>query len=119
MLNFNRNNKLEKEYSFDGHLYNDNGVINDLKAGDGIYTSNDLFLNPKNTNVSYIMKSTSFKYENELTQQISVNKWTVKIGCKIRHVRSGYTTLLGLDCSRVAGGCIEFYDCEVTVEYSW
>ncbi len=41
LLNFNISNKLETEYYVDGHLYNDSGEKNDLKSGDGIYTSVD------------------------------------------------------------------------------
>lgn len=118
LLNFDQNNNLAKEYNVQGHLFTDDGQKNDLKANDGIYTSVDLFKNSKEDEKNYLMKSDSFKYEDELAQYISVNKFGVKVGCKVRHVRSGYS-LLGIDCSRCIGGCIEFYDCEVTVSWDW
>lgn len=118
LLNFDKNNKILAEYNVDGHLYVDNGEKNDLKAGDGIYTSTDLFPNPKKTNVSYLMKSDSFMYQKEL-ESLSNNKVGISVGCKIRHVRSGHTTIFGLDCAHVLGGCIEFYDCEVSLELEW
>ncbi len=64
------------------------------------------------------MKSDLFKYNDELSNQINQNKVSIKIGCKVRQVRSGYS-ILGIDCAHSIGGCIEFYDCEVSVEFSW
>lgn len=119
LLNFNKDNKLSKEYCVDEHIYTDDGEKNDLKAGDGIYTSIDLFENLKEEKPNYLMKSEAFEFNDELEQQISTNKWVVKIGCKVRHVRTGYTTILGLDCAHVLGGCIEFYDCEISWHYEW
>ena len=120
LQNFDKNNKLLTSYAVEGHIFTDDGSVNDVKAGDGIYTSIDLFPNLKSGTAitSYLMKSDLFKYNNELTNQTSQNKVSIKIGCKIRHVRTGYS-ILGIDCAHSIGGCIEFYDCEVTFEISW
>ena len=46
--NFNPNFNLESTYIVDGYDYTDDGKINDLVAGDGIYTSVILLPNLKN-----------------------------------------------------------------------
>lgn len=107
--NFNPNFNLESTYIVDGYDYTDDGKINDLIAGDGIYTSVILLPNLKNNalqnKTSQIQKSiisSKFKYNNQLL--------TSKIGitCKMRITRKG-KSWFGFSCS---GGCIELYDCE-------
>ena len=112
--NFNPNFNLESTYIVDGYDYTDDGKINDLVAGDGIYTSVILLPNLKNNisknNTSQLHKcivSSKFKYNNQLI--------TSKFGisCKMRITHSG-TSWFGNSCR---GGCIELYDCEVELAF--
>jgi hypothetical protein len=112
--NFNPNFKLESTYVIDGYDYTDDGKINDLIAGDGIYTSVILLPNLKNdksqSNKSQIhngIVSSKFKYNDILLAS------KVGVSCKIRITHSG-SSWFGNSC---AGGCIELYDCEVSLEF--
>lgn len=108
--NFNPNFNLESTYIIDGYDYTDDGKINDLVAGDGIYTSVILLPNLKNNTSKNVISQThksivssKFKYNDKLL--------TSKIGitCKMRITYKG-ETLLGFSCK---SGCIELYDCEL------
>ena len=92
-------------YVIDGVEYTDTGKYNDLKAGDGIYTSVKLFPNPKSQVSAYLI-SDDFKYTTQLNNVAS----KIKIGCKVRHVRTG-TTILGDSCAKNCCCCLELYDC--------
>lgn len=108
LKNFNPNFNLESTYIIDGYDYTDDGKINDLIAGDGIYTSVILLPNLKNNTsknstpqVFKSIVSSKFKHNDQLL--------TSKIGisCKMRITHSG-TSWFGNSCR---GGCIELYDC--------
>lgn len=113
--NFNPDFKLESTYVIDRYDYTDDGKINDLKAGDGIYTSVILLPNltinksqgNKTTQIHKGIVSPKFKYNDK--------SHTSKVGitCKMRITHSG-DSWFGNSCS---GGCIELYDCEFTLEF--
>lgn len=103
--------KPTEQYIIDGELFTDNGKYNDLVSGDGIYTSSELRPNlPKEVDPSnkYFV-SENFNYNNQLSRW----KPTFKISCKFRYTTQG-TTILGFSCE---SGCIEFYDCEASIEW--
>jgi hypothetical protein len=111
IINFDQNYKVIDTYVIDGVEYTDTGKYNDLKAGDGIYTSVKLFPNPKSQVSAYLI-SDDFKYTTQLNNVAS----KIKIGCKVRHVRTG-TTILGDSCAKNCCGCLELYDCEISWEF--
>lgn len=116
LVSFDKSYKLMNSYVLNGVDFTDDGKNNDLIAGDGVYTSVELLPNlERKTDLSGVyFVSDNFKYLDTLT----LSKVKVKIGCKIRHVRSGIS-LLGTNCATNCCGCTEFYDCEVSVEIEW
>ncbi|HLP63210.1 hypothetical protein [Flavobacterium sp.] len=115
LSNFNESYKLLSVYVLNGVDFTDDGKYNDLRAGDGIYTSVQLLPNPRGTSsVGSYLISDDFKYMENLISSTS----KIKIGCKIRHVRSGFS-ILGTNCATNCCGCTEFYDCEISIEIEW
>ncbi|MBP9793713.1 MAG: hypothetical protein KBC56_06915 [Flavobacterium sp.] len=116
LVNYESAYKLLPYYVLNGVDFTDDGKYNDVIAGDGIYTSVELLPNVKSkTDLSEIyLMSDKFRYGDNLTSA----KGKIKVGCKIRYVRKG-KSLLGDDCATNCCGCIEFYDCEISIEFEW
>lgn len=102
--------KLQSTYSFNLVDFTDDGKHNDLKAGDGIYTSVYIAAKPNWTIPKKAIITEKFTQNDNLKKWIETNRpgWGLTIHCKMRYVYTG-TTILGFSCS---GGCIELYDCE-------
>ncbi|MFY8186923.1 MAG: hypothetical protein ACOVLC_03075 [Flavobacterium sp.] len=124
LKDFSENIVFNEAYNIDGVEYSDNGRFNDEVANDGIYTSvesyriiqNDNNIDVMNTTI--VNKSESFQYGEELNNYIHTPnaKTKVKFGCKVRTVTCPETSWLnncwfGSPCT-----CIEFYDCEASIE---
>jgi hypothetical protein len=111
IANFDANYQVVDSYVINGSTYNDDGKNNDIKAGDGIYTSIELFENLKNSNVKPVaFASDSFLYASNLS-----SKFGLTITCKLSFTRSG-TSALGFSCRT---GCIVVSDCEASFEFSF
>ncbi len=131
LVNFNNNINLEKEYTIDFIQYNDDGKFNDKVAGDGIYTSVQTFskefqeINPELNEIIY-NRGELFKYSDKLTTLLnekineqqslkSTAKITIKFGCKLRRAECPeYKSCwpFSSPCT-----CIEYYDCEGSIEW--
>lgn len=112
--NYNPDYIVDSIYIINGVDFTDNGLVNDVKAGDGIYTSVESLPNLKITSKKAGKKaifSNSFKYKDKFANQSVASKFMIT--CKMRVVHSG-KSLLGFSCK---GGCIELYDC--SVEMGW
>lgn len=116
LVNYDSSYKLLQSYVLNGVDFTDDGKYNDVQAGDGIYTSVELVpnLQSKTDLAGIYLISDKFRYSDSLTSA----KGKIKVGCKIRYVRKG-KTLLGDDCATNCCGCIEFYDCEISIELEW
>lgn len=110
IMNFDKNYQILDSYAIDNIDFNDDGKNNDLRAGDGIYTSVESYQNLKdNDNAKvYVFASKNFKFEPQLNAQ---NKFG--ISCHISITHTG-TTILGNSCRR---GCILLSDCEISFEF--
>nr|WP_314494659.1 hypothetical protein [uncultured Chryseobacterium sp.] len=121
---FSGNIQLNEAYQIKGIEYNDNGKFNDKVANDGIYTSVESFKikNKEEVLNSFIVnKAESFKYETALSEYMTdVNgKRSIKFGCKVRNIKcpqtSWYNTCIwGSSCT-----CVDFYDCDISVEFEF
>lgn len=108
MINFNASNyRLLNSYVLQGYTYTDDGKNNDVRSGDGIYTSVELFENLKSSK-QFAFAAKEFLYTSELVSKISIG-----ISCKINITYSG-TSLLGFSC---ATGCIYFTDCSLEIGF--
>jgi hypothetical protein len=105
--------KLLPWYSFNQVDFTDDGKYNDLKAGDGIYTSRYASVNPKHRFPNHAIVDERFTKMEALNSWITTNRPGIGIGirCKFRWVTTG-TSWFGNSC---AGGCIEVYDCELDI----
>jgi hypothetical protein len=127
VVDFSESIDLHEAYMIDDLEYSDNGLYNDEVANDGVYTSVQKYRivnqesNKTNVlNTQIINKSDNFKYEKNLTDYLNKNgiasKTTIKFGCKVRTVTCPETSWwndcwFGSPCT-----CIEFYDCEASIE---
>lgn len=114
---FNPKYKLLPTYAINLVDFTDDGKHNDMRAGDGVYTSVQLITKPNDTKVPNLaIFSDKFIFTNDLMKFAEANRpgLSITVHCKMRIVYTG-TTLLGFGCS---GGCIELYDCDITVGYN-
>lgn len=113
--------QLNEAYQINGIEYNDNGKFNDKVANDGIYTS-VLSYKVKNQadliNNIIVNKAELFNYEAALSDYLTKinSKRGIKLGCKVRNIKcpqtSWYNTCIwGSSCT-----CVDFYDCELSIE---
>lgn len=131
LKSFDSNFDLSPVYKFDGIEYCDNGLFNDEVAGDGIYTSVKTFnyASRKNSYKGIIInKSEKFEHTEKLNEFLLANysnnnstlqtkagaKLKVKLGCKVRLVDCPNTDWY--NTSFFGEPCVEFYDCEASVE---
>lgn len=118
---FSGNVELNEAYKINGIEYNDNGKFNDKVANDGIYTSVESYkiINSEDVLTSLVInKAESFDYDEALSDYLSDtnSKRKIKFGCKVRNIKcpqtSWYNTCIwGSSCT-----CVDFYDCEFSVE---
>jgi hypothetical protein len=127
LVSFDENVPISSEYYIDGIQYTDDGQFNDSVAGDGIYTSIQIylvsadFLELKNSLGNAILhKGYNFKYEAELEKYLNAKfpeKASVKFGCKVRLVTCSETNWWNV-CWPLPSPCtcVEFYDCYTEIE---
>lgn len=118
---FSGNIQLNEAYQINGIEYNDNGKFNDKVANDGIYTSVESYkiINHEEVmNTIIVNKAELFNYEEALSKYLTdINgKRVIKLGCKVRNIKcpqtSWYNTCIwGSSCT-----CVDFYDCELSIE---
>jgi hypothetical protein len=127
VIDFSESIDLHEAYMIDDIEYSDNGLYNDEIANDGVYTSVQKYriVNQESNktnilNTQIINKSDNFKYDKDLNNYLNKNgvasKTKIKFGCKVRTVTCPETSWwndcwFGSPCT-----CIEFYDCETSIE---
>lgn len=124
LVTFDKDYKLLPVYKFNNIEYSDNGEFNDQIAGDGIYTSIENFniatediYNGVEVNVGE-----TFLYKDQLIDLVKNDylnrgikpKAVIKFGCKVRIVKCPNTSWY--NTSIFGEPCVEFYDCEASVE---
>ena len=130
VVDFSESIDLHEAYMIDDIEYSDNGLFNDEVANDGVYTSVQKYriVNQERnkTNVlstQIINKSDHFKYEESLNDYLNKNvldeKIKIKFGCKVRTATCPETSWwndcwFGSPCT-----CIDFYDCEASIEVEY
>ncbi|WP_172917240.1 hypothetical protein [Capnocytophaga canis] len=131
LKSFDSDFKLSPVYKFDGIEYCDNGLFNDEVAGDGVYTSVQKFNSLPERNLDSditINKSDKFQHSEKLNSFLQANytnndnniyaklkpKLSIKFGCKVRLVDCPNTHWY--NTSFFGEPCVEFYDCEASVE---
>lgn len=136
--NFNPDFSLIDEYVIDGVKYTDNGEFNDEIAGDNVYTSinkTDISHLLKNVNDSDVVNfSPNFRFKSELQEELKTmyqldkneSNYSQKVegkiafGCKVRLITCPETGFwdtcwpLSSPCT-----CVDFYDCEASIELSF
>lgn len=130
--NFSNDFALNSEYYIEGIQYTDNGEFNDEIAGDGLYTSIQTFSidsHKSKNSLDELSYGQDFKFDEELKLYLQ-SKYgsqsgsfsnrgggTIKFGCKVRTVTCPETSWwnscwpLSSPCT-----CVEFYDCEASIE---
>lgn len=108
--------KLLPRYVFNGVDFTDDGKYNDVKAGDGIYTSGYASMKPEHSFPNNAVVDEKFTKIDQLNAWIHANRFGFGVGinCKFRIVYTG-TSWFGNSCS---GGCIELYDCKIDLGIS-
>ena len=131
LSDFAKTSTLPKIFGLDTDIFKDDGLGNDLKAGDGIYTS-EAVLNHSNevkfTNYSsksateFVFASDEFKYVDQLKHTSSANAkeagGEISIGCKIGFM----TCSQGATCNACYfynATCFYLYDCEFKISIIW
>ncbi|MGI9526836.1 MAG: hypothetical protein ACR2MS_06990 [Weeksellaceae bacterium] len=132
--NFSNDFVLNSEYYIEGIQYTDNGEFNDEIAGDGLYTSIQTF--PKDSRKSKnsldkLSFGQDFKFNKELKRYLK-SKYGGQSGSNSRLPESGGKMKFGYKVRTIACPetgwwnscyplsspctCVEFYDCELSVE---
>lgn len=138
LKDFSNGVEMRPAYMIDNIEYCDNGKYNDEVSGDGVYTSVEKFSNDEKKSGDdfegvIIHKSDDFKFEKDLKDYLKTNISTnsseklansgpslsIKLGCKLRTVTCPETSWLnscwfGSPCT-----CIEYFDCEGEVVFTW
>jgi hypothetical protein len=134
--NFNSDLVLKTQYYIDGIQYTDDGQFNDEIAGDGLFTSIQTYLSKNlksGNNQDELNLGQNFKFNNELKSFLKekydyntttnnsgksvARKSKIKFGCKVRTAECPETSWwnscwpLSSPCT-----CVEFYDCEASIE---
>ncbi len=130
IINFSENDWSVKEFGFDGTLFEDNGLGNDLIANDGIYTSKETFYfnnkiqynssEPIRSIMGYVITDPLFKFDKDLQKIINENsrnngKFKAEITCDVEICSTGCIA----DAIWDGFGCICFSNCSVTVGFEW
>ena len=142
LKDFKRTTAIPELFEFDNTIFSDNGYGYDKRAGDGLYTSTDIFLH--NNQVPYKQTDTeisvtnnsivdkTFLYKNELSNYLknyptSGAKFTIKYDCDIWmcscntcSCKTCWTPILGPNGSviGVVRHCLKIKNCHFEVTWS-
>lgn len=101
LKSFDNKYRLKEAYKINDIEYSDNGKFNDLIAGDGVYTSVNVFDSPKKSDLK-ISYSKSFKYRDKIS---SYSKKVLATSNKSNNVGENATFGITITCDIVTRTC--------------
>jgi hypothetical protein len=116
LVNYSKTEKLPIGFGFDNKIFGDDGQGNDLKAGDGIYSSKEelIFKNgpPESLVKDFSIVGANFNQKNMQSKRAGIGCKFVKIPCP---TPSNYNSCYA--CDHWGWPCFELTECEISIGF--